>query len=132
MPRAHLGDRLQRADLVVRELHATSAVSGRTAAITAAASKRPERSTPTIGHVDVGRATLSRTHECSTAVVTTCPRRDRASAPDTAVLTASVPDDVNTTSRGRAPKNAATCSRAFSSATRVRAALGVQAAGVAE
>ena len=33
--------------------------------------------------------------------------------------TDSVPDDVNTTSRGRAPKNAATCSRAFSSATRV-------------
>ena len=43
----------------------------------------------------------------------------RASAPQTAVLTASVPDDVNTTSRGRAPKNAATCSRASSSATRV-------------
>ena len=54
----------------------------------------------------------------------------RASAPHTAVLTASVPDDVNTTSRGRAPKNAATCSRASSSATRVDAPLGVQPAGI--
>src|SRR5439155_9948715 len=71
------------------------------------------------------RATASRTQECSTAVVTTCPSpepvRDpaRASAPATAVLTASVPDDVNTTSRGRAPKKDATCSRAVSSAIRV-------------
>ena len=36
-----------------------------------------------------------------------------------ALATASVPDEVNTTSRARAPKNSATCVRASSSATRV-------------
>ena len=55
----------------------------------------------------------------------------RASAPQIAVLTASVPLDVNTTSRGRAPNSAATCSRAVSTATRVDAAFGVQATGIA-
>ena len=48
-------------------------------------------------------------------VVTTA----RVVAPQTAVLTASVPVAVNTTSRGRAPTRAATDSRASSMATRV-------------
>ncbi len=51
-------------------------------------------------------------------MVTACPGV-RANAPTIAVFTASVPDDVNTTSRGRARKNAPTCSRAVSNATRV-------------
>ena len=51
----------------------------------------------------------------------------RASAPYTAVLTDSVPDAVNTTSRGRAPKSSATCSRATSIAARGDVALRVDA-----
>jgi hypothetical protein len=42
----------------------------------------------------------------------------RAAAPKMAALTDSVPPEVKITSRGRAPKKAATCSRASSSATR--------------
>ena len=52
------------------------------------------------------------------------------SAPHTAVFTASVPVAVNTTSRGRAPKRAATCSRADSTADPGGVSLGVQPAGI--
>ena len=45
--------------------------------------------------------------------------RPAAPPPQIAWLTASVPLAVNTTSRGRAPNSAATCSRASSTATRV-------------
>src|SRR5205823_1753022 len=61
----------------------------------------------------------ARTAECSTAVVTMCtPGAARAAAPKTAALTASVPPEVKITSLGRAPKKAATRSRASSRATR--------------
>src|SRR5262249_16787829 len=68
---------------------------------------------PTTETSSAARTNASRTHECSTAVVTTCP-----DAPNNAALTDSLPDEVNTTSRGRAPKNEATDARAFSNATR--------------
>ncbi len=91
--------------------------------MTSPAANRPAGSTPTTVQSSVARAHASSTAECSTAVVTTCrrpsPARARSSAPQTAVFTASVPVAVNTTSRGRAPNSAATCSRAFSTATRV-------------
>ncbi len=81
-------------------------------------SKRPRRSTPDDRSGRARRATDSSTDECSTAVVTTWPPGERASAPHTAAVTASVPPEVSTTSRGRAPNRAAICSRACSMATR--------------
>ena len=62
--------------------------------------------------------TASRTAECSTAAATNAPPGVRRAAPKQAALIASVAPLVNTTSRGRAPNNAATCSRASSSAAR--------------
>ena len=52
------------------------------------------------------------------------------SAPQTAVLTASVPLDVNTTSRGRAPKSAATASRASLDRDPRHVTFGVETAGI--
>ena len=54
----------------------------------------------------------------------------RSAAPHTAAAIASVAPLVNTTSRLRAPRNAATRSRASSTATRARQALGVDASRV--
>ena len=109
----------------------TSTVSGRMAAATSAGSKRPSRSTPTVVTSVAPRATASRTDECSTAVVTTCAGAAAAPArPSTAVFTASVPLAVNTTSRGRAPKRAATCSRAVFDRDPGDVSLGVQPAGI--
>ena len=113
----------------------TSAVSGRIASSTSAASNRPARSTPTAVTVVPGaRAHASSTAECSTAVVTMWsarPPRRVPTAPQIAVFTASVPLDVNTTSRGRAPNSAATCSRALLDRDPRDATLRVQTAGIA-
>ena len=74
----------------------TSAVSSRTAAITASASTRPKRSTPTTVTAASVRASASRTAECSTALVTTwAPGGTHQSAK----LMASVPELQKTTSR---------------------------------
>src|SRR6266536_423229 len=98
----------------------TRAVFARTAPSTSAGSQRPRPSTPTTVTSAPLRLHASSTAECSTAVVTRCADSSaRATAPHTAVLIASVPLAVNTTSRGRAPRSVATCSRAPSSATRV-------------
>ena len=73
----------------------------------------------------------SRTQECSTALVTTCPvLPKRASAPQTAVFARLGSRRGEHDLAGRAPKNAATCSRASSSATRRRAPFGVEPSGV--
>ena len=115
-PRTTSADRLHRADLVVRELDADQACLRPTASTTASGSTRPARSTPT-----TVTSTAAAVERVTHARVLDRGRHDvpAAGAGDThdAVFTASVPDEVNTTSRGRAPKNAATCSRAFSSAT---------------
>ena len=52
-------------------------------------------------------------------------------APQTAVLTASVPDDVNTTSRGRAPTKRGDLLACVFERDARRASFGVQAAGIA-
>ena len=70
---ADLARRLRGAHLVVRELDPDESVSGRTAAITSAASKRPVRSTPTTVTSSAPAGAASRTLECSTA----WSRRDR-------------------------------------------------------
>ena len=110
----------------------TSAVSGRMAAATSSGSKRPSRSTPTTVSSAGSRRHASSTRECSTAVVTTCRRgRPARTAPQIAVLTASVPLAVNTTSRGRAPKQRRDLLARVLDRDPGDAALGVQPAGVA-
>ena len=98
----------------------TSAVSGRIAAATSSGSKRPSRSTPTVvtsvapaRHRVEHRRVLDRGGDDVPAAAA------RRARPRPRCSTASVPLAVNTTSRGRAPKRAATCSRAVSTATRV-------------
>ena len=98
----------------------TRAVSSVMAAAISSGSKRPSRSTPTSVSSPGSRRQASRTLECSTAVVTMSPPSPaRRTPPQIAWFTASVPLEVKTTSRGRAPKSSATCSRACSTATRV-------------
>ena len=122
-PRTHCRGGLQRSDLVVaRAARDTSTVSSRIASSTSAASNRPSRSTPTTVHVDArprDRVAHARVLDRGRDDVPARRAGTSRDAPQTAVFTDSVPDDVNTTSRGRAPRNAATCSRASSSATRV-------------
>ncbi len=77
---------------------------------------RPSPSTA-IGTTGPARADASRTAECSTSEQAMGPGSE-AVTPQTAALIDSVPPEVNTTWRGRAPKKAATCSRASSRATR--------------
>ena len=57
---------------------------------------------------------------------------ERRSAPQIAAFTASVPDDVNSTSRGRAPKNVGDLFARSFERDACRAALAVQATGIAE
>ena len=104
----------------------TAAVADVTASSTAATSTRPRPSTGTTDTSPV-RSVARRTAECSTAVTTwwTGPSvpsrwRARSDAPHTAAAIDSVAPLVNTTSRDRAPRSAATCSRACSNATRLR------------
>ena len=98
----------------------TSAVSSVIAAAISSGSTRPNRSTPTSVRALGSRRQASRTLECSTAVVTIAPPSPaRRTPPQIAWFTASVPLEVKTTSRGRAPNSEATCSRASSIATRV-------------
>ena len=100
--------------------------------MTSSASTRPSRSTPTTVTSTSARADRvantrmldRRRHDVT--------RRARKRSEHRGMLTDSVPEDVNTTSRGRASTNAATCSRACSNATRRHLAFGVQAPGIAE
>ena len=106
----------------------TSAVSGLVAAISTAGSTRPVRSTPTVVTVPpqarVKASAERRTAECSTPANTTwgrCPASAaRRTAPQVAAAMDSVAPLVKTTSRLRAPRSAATCARASSTATRAR------------
>ena len=70
-----------------------------------------------MGTTGPDRSEASRTAECSTAEQATGPGSARV-APHTAVLTASVPPEVNTTWRGRTGRKPATCSLASSSLAR--------------
>jgi len=99
---AHFRNWLQCPDFVVRELDADEFRIGPHRVDDRGRVEPTETVDTYDGQVAAIRPAASRTHECSTAVVTTCPAPLRASAPTTAVFTASVPDDVKTTSRGRA------------------------------
>ena len=134
--RDDLGDRLQRADLVVAPLQVHERRVARADGGEDVVGRRRGRAgrSPTDGDRRANAAEASRTAECSTAGTTTCPPA-RSAAPHTAAAMASVAPLVNTTSRGRAPSRAATCSRASSTATRaawpsvwIRAGIGRPAA----
>ena len=89
---------------------ARSAVSGRTAASSSSGSTRPWRSTPTTRDL-AGR--LGRRAGPPSARRRPAPGGvPRSAAPQQAAAMASVAPLVNTTDRGRAPRSAATCSRA--------------------
>ena len=130
--RAHLGRRLHGADFVVRELHADERGVGAHRVDDRGRVEPPEPIDADHGHV--GRAARDRVAH---ARVLDRGRHDvpgaaRANAPATAVFTASVPDDVNTTSRGRAPKNARDLLARVLQRDPRRAPLGVQPSRVAE
>ena len=116
---------LHRADLVVRELHRNQLRIGTGyAPTTATGSKRPDPVDTDVGHFaahpPADRVAHARVLDLG-GHHRPGHRPPRASAPHTAVFTDSVPDAVNTTSRGLAPKNAATCACASSTATCSRA-----------
>jgi hypothetical protein len=117
-----LGDRLQVPSSLLASISATSRVSSSRAAATAAGSTTP--SPP--GATRVTRIPAAsrnpapaRIDECSSAETTIDPRKParRATVAST-VLFASVPEAVKTISPERAPRSAATSSRAASTASR--------------
>jgi hypothetical protein len=101
----------------------TSAVSGRSAAATCAASTRPSAagaSSVSAQPSSASRRIGSSTAWCSAVQVMRCRPAAARAAPTTARLSDSVAPLVNTTSPGRAPIAAATCSRASSTADDAR------------
>ena len=114
--RHHLGDRLDRAHLVVAPLQVDEG-RVRTDRGEERTSGRPARasSTPIVATAPA-RAADSRTAECSIAGTTCC--APRSPTPRQAVAIDSVAPLVKTTSRDRAPRSSATASRASSTATR--------------
>ena len=126
-----LGERLDRADLVVDEHHrhdrrraSSSAAASASRSIDAVGVDAPRRGRPAC-------STGSSTAWCSMAEHTATPPR-AAGTPSTARLSASVPPPVNTTSPGRRRAASATTSRASSSALRGVARGTVRARRVAE
>ena len=133
--RAHqlgdLGQRLDRADLVVGQHHRDERhVGGRARRPRASRSTTPAASTATVRpptRCDRDGARRGARRRC------TAPVAGRAAwTPSTARLSASVPPPVNTTSPGRQPRTSATTSRASSTAWRAGPGHRVGARGVAE
>ena len=119
--RADLGDRLERAHLVVRRHERDEDGVGAERAATSSAATSPTRPTATRVTSKPSRSSErqgSRTAACSMDVVTMCRPRPHGAraAPRTARLSDSVAPDVKTISSAEAPTSAATCARASSTA----------------